>query len=56
MVVVVPDRDVDAVLAVLGTAGVDGAPIGRVERGDRGVELVGDIRWPSVETGAARSA
>jgi phosphoribosylformylglycinamidine cyclo-ligase len=56
MVVAVPDRDADAALAALETAGVDGLPIGRVERGDRGVELVGDIRWPSVETGAARSA
>jgi phosphoribosylformylglycinamidine cyclo-ligase len=56
MVVAVPDRDADAVLAALETAGVDGLPIGRVERGDRGVELVGEVRWPSVEAGEARSA
>jgi phosphoribosylformylglycinamidine cyclo-ligase len=56
MVVVVPEPDVDAALAALGAAGADGVPIGRVERGDRGVELAGATRWPPVGTGEARSA
>ncbi len=45
MVMAVGADRVEAVLAALGEGGVDGAAVGRVEAGGRGVELVGTPFW-----------
>ncbi len=45
MVVVVAAERVDDALGALHGAGVDAMLVGRVEEGDRGVELTGTLRW-----------
>jgi phosphoribosylformylglycinamidine cyclo-ligase len=56
MVAVVAGGDRDAALSALAAAGVAAVTIGRVEAGPRGVVLVGEPGWPSVEPRAARTA
>ncbi len=56
MVVVVPVDGVDGALSALGGAGVTAVPVGHVEAGERGIELVGAARWASAEARQPRSA
>ncbi|MGA8726188.1 MAG: phosphoribosylformylglycinamidine cyclo-ligase [Acidimicrobiales bacterium] len=48
IVVVAPERAEDA-LEVFRGLGVDAMAVGRVEEGDRGVDLVGELRWTAAE-------
>jgi phosphoribosylformylglycinamidine cyclo-ligase len=56
MVVVVPEDSVDAALTAIRQAGIGAAPIGHVEAGEGGIELMGPVRWRGAEAGPARSA
>jgi phosphoribosylformylglycinamidine cyclo-ligase len=47
MVLVIASDRVEDALGALAVAGVDAAVVGGVEEGDRGVELVGPLRWTS---------
>lgn len=56
MVVVVPAEGVEAARAALEGEGVAAVPVGRVEAGERDVELVGAARWASsVDAGEGRA-
>jgi phosphoribosylformylglycinamidine cyclo-ligase len=56
MVLVVGGGTADAALSALRASGVDAGPIGRVEAGDRGVELAGEPGWPPIDSREIRSA
>jgi phosphoribosylaminoimidazole (AIR) synthetase len=56
MVAVAPENSVDAALTAIREVGVGAAPIGHVEAGERGIELVGSVRWGAAEAGQAWSA
>ncbi len=56
MIMVVGPDSSDAALAALAGAGVDAAAVGRVEAGERGVELVGAPFWPAGHGEANRPA
>ncbi len=52
MVLVVPGDGVDGSLSALRQAGATATPVGRVEAGERGIELVGPARWATAEAAA----